>query len=111
LPAAVYLLAAACLHPLQRADRLECWPRCWREGSTPALKDRLALTHVANWGDLQRVADFLRAEGVGGGEVICYSWPAVPLYRDLDLAPRRGSPSSISLWSCSPDTGRSFATP
>jgi hypothetical protein len=92
VPVGVYLLAAAALHPLLRSDRLPLWPRCWQEGSTSEMKDRLALTQVGNWSDLQRVADFLRSEGVENGEVTCYGWATVSLYVDLDLAPSNRFP-------------------
>ncbi len=84
---AVYL--AAC-HPLLQPQRLALWNHCWREQSTAAIRDRLKLTAVpatVHWGDLEQVADYLRRQGVGPGEVTCYNNFTHPLYLDLDLQP------------------------
>src|SRR5262249_37548040 len=75
------------LHPMLRTERLSLWPRCWREGSTPALKDRLALTNLVTWSDLDLVAACLREQGVQDGELNCTDWRTVSLYLDLDLRP------------------------
>jgi hypothetical protein len=87
VPVAVCLLGAAALHPLLRPDRLRWWQRCWQEGSTTEMKDRLRLTQVANWGDLRRIAAFLHGEGVQDGEVTCCGWCTPSLYLDLNLSP------------------------
>src|SRR5262249_48830290 len=74
--------------------RPECgamWVRCWREGSTPALQDELALnarwSSSADWQDLARVADFLRREGATDGEVTCLTGCTHWLYLQLGLEP------------------------
>jgi hypothetical protein len=87
VPVAAYLGVAASLHPLVKPNRLALWLRCWREGSTAAIKDRLALTPVANWTGLERVAQYLREQGVKDGEVTCYDLRTTSLYLDLDLKP------------------------
>jgi hypothetical protein len=84
------VLLAAVFTPGLRPQRLALWARCWREGSTPELRDRLALNvrpdpGVADWRDLARVADFLRTEGVGDGELTCLSGCTHPLYMELNL--------------------------
>ncbi len=48
----VAVLAAVVLafHPLMRPDRLALWGRCFQEGSSPALRDALALeSHQSCW--------------------------------------------------------------
>jgi hypothetical protein len=71
--------------------RVALWARCWREGSTPELRDRLALNArwpgAADWRDLARVANFLRAQGVGDRELVCLSGCTHPLYLELNLEP------------------------
>src|SRR5262249_50262519 len=79
----VVACAVACLavrHPALVSQRLALWPRCLREGSTPELRDCLALNNRAAWRELEQVADFLRRQGVGDGEVTCYSTRALSLY-------------------------------
>jgi hypothetical protein len=82
---------AVILTPGLRWERVALWVRCWREGSTPELRDRLALTAHwaggADWQDLARVADFLRAHAVTDGEVACLSGCTHPLYLELNLEP------------------------
>jgi hypothetical protein len=86
------VLLAAVFAPGLRPQRLALWARCWREGSTPELRDRLALlpptySGTTGWRELARVADFLRAEGVADGEFTCLSGCTHPLYLELGLEP------------------------
>lgn len=82
---------SACCHPLLQADRLILWPRCWREGSTPEVRDLLTLeadSFVApSWRELERVQSFLAGRGVGDRELTCYSLSTVPLYVELGVRP------------------------
>jgi hypothetical protein len=86
-----FTVVAVIVTPGLRPQRLALWPRCWREGSTPELRDGLALNRksggAADWQDLTRVADFLRAEGDADSKLICLSGCTHPLYLDLDLEP------------------------
>jgi hypothetical protein len=79
------------LHPLARAERTELWPRCWHEGSTPDLRDRLAFLpgkHPSTtWTELEEVADYLRRQGVTDGEVVCWHDATHPLYLMLGIKP------------------------
>jgi hypothetical protein len=77
--------------PLLR-DRLALWPRCVREvtsaeGVSAELHDRLRLLPKVSWTDLRRVRDYLHEQGVGDGEVTCFSMPTTPLYLGLGLRP------------------------
>jgi hypothetical protein len=88
----LFLALALALHPLLRFNRLAVWPRCWTEGSTPGVRDSLALEHayvngIVDWTDLGHVADFLRAQHVADGEVLCFDDNTHPLYLDLGLRP------------------------
>jgi hypothetical protein len=88
----VFVQLAALVMPGLRSERLALWARCCREGSTHKLRDRLALNAqwregAADWQDLARVADFLRGEGVGDGELTCLSGCTHPLYLELGLEP------------------------
>jgi hypothetical protein len=77
-------------HPMVQRDRLQLWPRCWTEASSPELRDALSLTGGigrVDWQDLQKVADFLRERGAKDGEVTCYSTSTHPIYLELDIAP------------------------
>jgi hypothetical protein len=86
-----YMLLAIIITPGLRRDRVALWRRCWQEGSTPELRNRLALNAhwagAADWQDLERVADFLRAQDICNGELICLSGCTHPLYLELDLEP------------------------
>jgi hypothetical protein len=79
------------IHPLTNAGRLRLWPRCWREGSSAALRDRLAFkggTHPStSWTELAEVAEYLRKEGVTDGEVVCWHDTTHPLYLILGVKP------------------------
>jgi hypothetical protein len=68
-------------------DRWSVWSDCVRGGSTPATRERVAVLRRIHWVDLDRVADFLRAQDARDGEVTCFSADTVPLYNDLNLRP------------------------
>lgn len=77
-------------HPLAQNDRLASWERCWREGSTPQMRDKLSLIRSDSnpgWVELERVAEYLRSKGVGDGELTCYDNSSHPLYLDLGIRP------------------------
>src|SRR5205823_8422469 len=64
-------------HPLSNPAIITLWPRCWREGGSPELRDKLATyTDVfcgTNWEELEDVARFLRTVDppLGPGELNC----------------------------------------
>lgn len=80
-------------HPLVDHERTGLWFRCWTEGSTPALRNRLGLyihCHCAtNWEDLVQVADYLRQvhPPLQDGELNCWHDGTHPLYLLLNLEP------------------------
>jgi hypothetical protein len=80
-------------HRLTQPGVLEFWPRCWREGSSPQLRDRLGqYTQTpwgTNWEELNEVAKFLRTvePPLGPGELNCWHDTTHPLYLMLDLDP------------------------
>ncbi len=80
-------------HPLADPAILELWPRCWREGSSPPLRDRLGqyvdVHCCARWEELTRVAQFLRTVDppLGDGELTCWHDSPHPLYLMLGLKP------------------------
>jgi hypothetical protein len=78
-------------HPLLTRDRLALWPHCWQEGSSAVVRNGLNLNqndlHAPDWVALAEVASYLRKQGVGNGEVLCYSYSALPLYLELDIKP------------------------
>jgi hypothetical protein len=87
---AVLIFVAASRHPLFRPGRLTLWPRCWKEGSSPELRNRLSLVHAAHspdWVRLAEVADFLRGLDLTDGQLTCYNCSTHPLYLMLDLRP------------------------
>jgi hypothetical protein len=93
--AVVFVLAimvAVVLHPL--IWRVGVWPRCWREGSTPEMRQMLSLDQHVKWEDEARVADYLRGR-VGDGELTCYDPTIIPVYWDLGVEP---STRYIYLW-------------
>jgi hypothetical protein len=77
-------------HPITRWDRTSIWGRCFREGSSPEMRDLLTLeTHpgAPDWRDLERVGEYLRAHGVQDHEVTCYSASVLSLYTRLRVKP------------------------
>jgi len=84
------IIAALC-EPAVRPERLRLWGRCWREGSSAELRNGLTLDAgyfwSPDWVELERVADFLRAQGAGDGEVTCYAASTTHLYTELGLRP------------------------
>lgn len=80
-------------HPLTDCRIMELWPRCWREGGSAQLRDRLGCftdTHSGTtWEDLESVAGFLRTVDppLGPGELNCWHDSTHPLYLMLDLDP------------------------
>ncbi len=80
-------------HPLLDARLVRMWPRCWKEGSSPALRDQLGWyvdVHCGTkWTDLEGVAVYLRTvqPPVGDRELTCWNDSTHPLYLMLDLEP------------------------
>ncbi len=74
-----------------RPARLALWDRCWTDGDSPELRDRLALDAglfwTPEWVRLDEVADYLRAQGVGHGELTCFSASTVHLHPHLNVEP------------------------
>lgn len=72
---------------------LELWPRCWSEGSSPELRDRLGyFTHTpwgTNWEQLRDVEVFLRTvePPLADRELTCWHDSTHPLYLQLGLEP------------------------
>ncbi|HTN04501.1 MAG TPA: hypothetical protein VL132_21610 [Planctomycetaceae bacterium] len=88
MPASMVFLALALIgSPVLRPERLAVWSRCWSEGSSTAVRQRLALVHNPHWEDLRRAEQFLREHGVHDRNVLCYHNSLVYLYRDLELLP------------------------
>jgi hypothetical protein len=85
-----FLLLAAARHPLLDFGRTALWARCCREGNSPELQNRLALTtepRRPDWVALARAAAFLKGRGVRDGELTCYSFGTTPLYLQLGVRP------------------------
>jgi hypothetical protein len=80
-------------HPLLKPQILQLWPRCWREGSSASLRDKLGVyTDVhcgTHWEDLGRVAAFLRTvePQLADRELTCWHDSTHPLYLMLNLEP------------------------
>jgi hypothetical protein len=71
--------------PVVRPHRLACWRTCVREGSTSEVRDGLKCFSVPSWRDLDRVAEYLRAQGLSDRELTCYHNGLVHLYGILGL--------------------------
>ncbi len=85
---------AASLFPkgvLYRPDQLRLWPRCWTEAGSAELHDRLASkggTHPnPTWSELEEVAEYLRTQHIGDGELVCWHDSTHPLYLLLQVKP------------------------
>jgi hypothetical protein len=79
--------------PLTDPSMLKLWPRCWREGSSPELRDQLGVyinIHCGvNWEELRDVATFLRTldPPLRNGELNCWHDSTHSLYLTLNLDP------------------------
>lgn len=82
-------------HPMFATNRLRAWPTCWRFNLTDneryALWDELKLhpPHEASmsWVELAEVAEFLRSQNVGDGEVIAWFDSPHAVYLMLGIEP------------------------
>jgi hypothetical protein len=86
----LFLAVAVAHSPLFRPDRLAVWARCWCEGGTAEVRDRLKLTYALYpqmYQELEPVADYLRSRGVGDGELTCWNNSPHVLYLYLDVQP------------------------
>lgn len=72
---------------------LKLWPRCWAEGSSPAMRNRTGqrvdIHCGVNWEQLDAVAQFLRTVDppLGPGELNCWHDSTHSLYLTLDVDP------------------------
>ena len=77
-------------HALFEQKRFWLWDDCWHDDSWE-LKDQLSHFEQTgsnpDWADLHKVADFLRTQQVGDGELICWHDTTHPLYLDLQIKP------------------------
>ncbi len=80
-------------HPIADWEVMRLWPRCWSEGGSPEMRDRLGqYTDVhcgTKWCELEKVADYLRKVDppLGPGELNCWHDSTHPLYLTLNLDP------------------------
>jgi hypothetical protein len=78
-------------HPLLRPQRFGLWRRCWTEGSTVAVRDRLSLERgtlfATDWPQLARIKSYLQSQGVSDSQLTCYCITSIPLYQELDINP------------------------
>jgi hypothetical protein len=80
-------------HQLADWQVMKLWPRCWSEGGSAELRDRLGqYTNVhcgTRWQELEAVAAYLRTVDppLGPGELNCWHDSTHPLYLMLDLEP------------------------
>jgi hypothetical protein len=88
LALAGFWVYAVAVQPAVRPARLALWADCWRHGPTPEMKDRLHLWHTTpTWVDLDRVADYLRRQGAGDRDVLCFDLSATELQPELGITP------------------------
>jgi hypothetical protein len=78
-------------YPVLGPERMNWWGDCWRAGSTPEVRDALALSRggyvPTDWHSLEAVAVFLQGQGVGDGELTCMHDSTHPLYLRLGVEP------------------------
>jgi hypothetical protein len=79
--------------PLTDYSIMRLWPRCWREGGSAELRDKLAhYTDIhcgTNWEELENVGNYLKTLNppIGPGELNCWHDSTHPLYLMLNLEP------------------------
>jgi hypothetical protein len=83
-----FWIVAVVYQPAVRPARLTLWADCWRRGPTPEMMDRLHLKDTTpTWVDLERVADYLRRQGAGDRDVLCFDLSTTELQTDLGIRP------------------------
>jgi hypothetical protein len=83
-----FITVALMMHfPATYGQRLSVWRRSIEEGSTPELRDRLALNADMNWTKLEEVREFLVQNEVRDGELTCFSMRTTPLYFQMGFRP------------------------
>lgn len=82
-----FLVVALLCSPVTKPAYLRLWASCLEQGSTAAIRNQLARIPFPDWEDMERVAEYLRAQGAQDREVTCYSNDLVHLYLYLDLEP------------------------
>ena len=85
----VFVLAVS-QHPFTRPESLSLWARCWQNGSTPEMCDRLAQVGGPGgtaWQDLKKVESFLLERAVRDGELTCWDDSSAPLFLWLNVKP------------------------
>jgi hypothetical protein len=92
------VIMAGVYFPFYQSTERELWLRCLREGSSPEVRNQLEREDASapDWVKLEKVADFLRRQGVSDRQLTCYSFAAVPLYVELAVQP---ASRYVLLWS------------
>jgi hypothetical protein len=85
------IVLAVLMHPLLRLDRLRLWAACWRQGSTPEIRNQLATSRLAygspDWKALAEVDAFLQRLEVGDEELTCWDDNSHALYLTRGISP------------------------
>jgi hypothetical protein len=82
-----FLVCVIARFPALCYDRAAVWWDCVREGSTPALRDRLSLSSKVSWSDLELVKDYLRGRNLKDGELSSMHMNIISLYGELNVRP------------------------
>jgi hypothetical protein len=99
-----FLACVLVLHPMWRPTRLACWCACVAGERPPNLGDRLSLLGDRNvyntfsYADLDRVAVYLRDQGVASGEVTCYDARTTSIYLQLGIEPSTRFLQMSTVW-------------
>lgn len=81
------VVVGAAWHPMFQPARGQNWWRCLKSGTSPQMRDNLALTTRIRWQDLARVKDWLKGQHLRSGELTCFDWKTSSLFVDLGLQP------------------------
>lgn len=103
-----FLVLALLVSPTIRSHRLAVWPRCFAEGSSAEVRNRLAHSPDPDWRDLERVADYLRTLDLRDGELTCLHNNTTRLYVELGLRPSTRYPYLESMFIFFPDRHDEF---
>lgn len=78
---------ALIVSPQLQPQKIANWVSCFRSGSSPQLREKLACVPLPDWQHFVPVVDFLQSQHVQAGDVTCYNVHCIHFYSALQIPP------------------------